>query len=271
VGRRRGKVGPKSATIKYFAKPIVRAGSRIPAGAQCPEEIGGGLAAATKKPKKAEAGKNLIKVWDLSTRIFHWLLVAFVVASFITVKIGGNAMPYHQKCGYIILALLFFRIAWGFFGSRSSRFVSFVCSPATVLRYAAGLLRPGLSRYLGHNPLGAWSIIAMLLVLLVQSGTGLFANDDIFTEGPLAKLVSKAASDWLTRIHRLNADIIVVLVVIHVLAVIYYLLVKRNNLIKPMITGYKVWSGNVSPEGERYWVAVSLALLSALVVFLLVR
>ncbi len=271
MGLRRGNFWPENRNEKYFAKRTVRAGFQIPAGAQCPGKIGGGVAAATKKPKKADTGKNLIKVWDLPTRIFHWLLVALVVVSFTTVKIGGNAMPYHQKSGYIILALLFFRIAWGFFGSRSSRFVSFVCSPATVLRYAAGLLRPGASRYLGHNPLGAWSIIAMLLVLLVQSGTGLFANDDIFTEGPLARLISKATSDWLTRIHRLNADVIVILVIIHVTAVIFYLLVKRDNLIRPMITGYKDWSGNVSPEGERYWVAVSLALLSALAVFLLVR
>ena len=229
------------------------------------------MTAATEKPNKVHTEKNLVKVWDLPTRIFHWLLVVFVVVSFATAKIGGNAMLYHQRSGYIILALLFFRIAWGFFGGRSSRFISFICSPATALRYAVGLLSRGSPRHLGHNPLGAWSILSMLLVLLNQAVTGLFANDDIFTEGPLVNLVSKGTSDWLTRIHRLNADFIVVLVVIHVLEVIFYLLAKRDNLIKPMITGYKVWSGNVSHEDGRHWVAVILALLSALMVFLLVR
>ncbi len=229
------------------------------------------MAATSKKPANNPAAVNRVKVWDLPTRLFHWLLVALVAVSFTTVKIGGNAMLYHQFSGYIILALLLFRMAWGFFGSRSSRFVSFVCSPAAVLRYAAGLLKRGAPRYLGHNPLGAWSILAMLLVLLIQSGTGLFANDDIFTEGPLANLVSKTTSDWLTRIHRLNSDVILILIVIHVMAVIFYLLVKRDNLIAPMVTGFKMWTGRADPTGGNSYIALGLALLSALAVFLLVR
>ena len=134
-----------------------------------------------------------------------------------------------------------------------------------------GIAAVGASpKHLGHNPFGGWSIIATLLALLLQAGTGLFANDDIFTEGPLAHLVSKAASDWLTRIHRLNSDLIVILVIIHVVAVIFYLLVKRDNLITPMITGFKMWSGRVHSSGGHPWAAVGLALLSALAVYLLV-
>jgi cytochrome b len=110
----------------------------------------------------------------------------------------------------------------------------------------------------------------MLLSLLVQSVTGLFANDDIFTEGPLAHLVSKAASDWFTRIHRLNSDFIVTLVIIHLVAVSFYLLFKRENLITPMITGFKMWSGRVHSSGGHPWAAVGLATLSALAVYLLV-
>jgi len=111
----------------------------------------------------------------------------------------------------------------------------------------------------------------MLLVLLVQSGTGLFANDDIFTEGPLAHLVSKSTSDWLTRVHRLNSDVIVILVIIHVVAVTYYLLVKRDNLIRPMITGFKMWAGRADPAGGNSWKAIGLALLCALAVYVIVR
>ena len=228
------------------------------------------MAATPEEPNKFGTEPKRVKVWDLPTRLFHWLLVVFVVVSFTTAEIGGNAMPYHQKSGYIILTLLLFRIAWGFFGGRSSRFVSFVCSPATVLRYVTESLSRRSPRYFGHNPLGGWSIIATLLALLLQAGTGLFANDDIFTEGPLAHLVSKAASDWLTRIHRLNSDLIVILVVIHVMAIIFYLLVKRDNLITPMITGFKMWSGRVHSSGGHPWAAVGLALLSALAVYLLV-
>ncbi len=228
------------------------------------------MAATPEEPNKFGTEPKRVMVWDLPTRLFHWLLVVFVVVSFTTVNIGGNAMPYHQKSGYIILALLLFRVGWGFFGSRTSRFATFVCSPAAVLRYASGLLHRASPKHLGHNPLGGWSIIATLLALLLQAGTGLFANDDIFTEGPLAHLVSKAASDWLTRIHRLNSDLIVILVVIHVMAIIFYLLVKRDNLITPMITGFKMWSGRVHSSGGHPWAAVGLALLSALAVYLLV-
>lgn len=212
-----------------------------------------------------------VAVWDLPTRLFHWLLVIFVLISYSTAKLGGNAMPYHLISGYGILALLLFRVAWGFVGSRPSRFSSFVRGPATVFRHAAGLMSRRSPGYLGHNPLGGWSVMAMLLVLLIQAATGLFANDDIFTEGPMAVHVSKAASDWLTRIHRLNSDVIVMLVSLHVAAVVFYLLVKRENLITPMITGIKWWAGRSDPVGGNLLSAAGLGLLCALAVYMLVR
>ena len=224
---------------------------------------------------KGQSGENThprpVPVWDFPTRLFHWLLVISVLVSYTTAKMGGNAMPYHLISGYGILALLLFRVAWGFVGSRPSRFSAFVRGPATVVRYAAGLMDRRSPGYFGHNPLGGWSIIAMLLALLIQAATGLFANDDIFTEGPLAVYVSKATSDWLTRIHRLNSGVIAMLVALHVMAVIFYLLVKRENLITPMITGVKRWTGRSDPVGGNLWLAAGLALLSALAVYMLVR
>jgi len=219
-----------------------------------------------------ESPPGSVWVWDAPTRLFHWLLVIFVVISYVTGNIGGNAMQYHEWSGFTILTLILFRLVWGFVGGRESRFMTFVKGPAAVVRYATNLLRSDSTPYLGHNPLGGWSIIAMLFTLLVQAGTGLFANDDIITEGPLFDWVSKAASDWLTRVHKLNQQVIIILVCVHVLAVLFYLFYKRDNLIKPMITGVKQWRGaDPHPAAGRTLLAVVIAGLSALAVYLLVR
>ena len=182
-----------------------------------------------------------IQVWDIPTRLFHWLLVGLVILSFITGKIGISAMKYHEWSGFGILVLLGFRLVWGFMGGQQSRFGSFVKGPATVFPYTLSLLRKGTISHIGHNPLGGWSIIAMLVSLIIQVGTGLFANDDILTEGPLYPLVSKETSDWLTGVHYLNQSVLLILIAIHIGAVIFYLLAKGDNLIKPMITGNKLW------------------------------
>ena len=215
---------------------------------------------------------RIILVWDFPTRLFHWLLVIFVIISFVTGTIGGNTMQYHQWSGFAVLVLILFRLIWGVVGSGESRFVAFVKGPSSVLRYAVTLLRRDSPHYLGHNPLGGWSIIAMLSALLVQAATGLFANDDIVTEGPLYGWVSKATSDELTRIHRLNQEVIIVLVLIHVLALLFYFLYKRENLLKPMITGVKQWSGAESePVTRRTWIAAAITGLVGMAVYFLVR
>jgi len=212
-----------------------------------------------------------IPVWDLPTRLFHWLLVVLVALSFTTGSIGGNAMQYHECSGFAILILLVFRIIWGFVGSRTSRFSYFAKGPATLWRYAVTLVRGKSERYLGHNPLGGWSVLAMLLVLLAQAATGLFANDDIITEGPLYLWVSKPLSDWLTGVHRLNRYLIMVLVVTHVSAVLFYLLVKHENLIKPMFSGIKPWQGGDSaPTAAPIWLAAVMAAVAGLLLYLLV-
>ncbi len=181
-------------------------------------------------------------------------------------------MQYHKWSGYAILVLILFRLIWGIVGSGESRFVTFVKGPFTVVRYAMTLLRRESPHYLGHNPLGAWSIIAMLCALLVQAATGLFANDDIAIEGPLYEWISKATSDALTRIHRLNQELIIVLVAIHVLAVLFHYFYKRENLVKPMITGLKQWSGTESEQAiSRTWIAAAIIGLIGLAVYLLVR
>jgi cytochrome b len=224
-------------------------------------------------PLAADPGRTETLVWDLPTRLFHWLLVALVVSSFATGKIGGNAMPYHERCGEAILALLMFRVVWGFIGSSPSRFRTFLAGPATVFRYVLTLFRREADHHLSHNPLGGWSVMAMLLVLLIQAGTGLFANDDIATQGPLYKWVSKAASDRLTAIHHLNHNVIIILVAVHVAAVLFHLIYKRENLITPMITGIKQRQGNFTGDDSQqpFWLAALVAAAAAGAVYFLVR
>ena len=212
-----------------------------------------------------------ILVWDLPTRLFHWLLVMLVLTSFVTGELGGLWMRYHKLSGYCILGLIVFRLAWGFFGGQHARFSSFVRGPGAVLRYARNLLRDDTPGFIGHNPMGGWSVLAMIASLLVQAATGLFANDDIMTKGPLYPWVSKATSDLLTQIHLFNQGLILTLVAVHVMAILFYLINKHENLIRPMLTGRKSWPGEGQASENRLARALLIAGLSATGVYLLVR
>jgi len=223
------------------------------------------------KKGSCSAYPHQIRVWDLPTRLFHWLIVIFVVISFTTGMVGGNWMSYHLKSGYITLTLLIFRLSWGFWGGRYSRFVSFVHGPIAVMRYAKTLLRKDTPKLLGHNPMGGWSVMAMLAALLVQVGTGLFANDDIATQGPLYGWVSKSTSDWLTGIHIFNKGVILFLVSLHLSAVLFYILIKHDNLIVPMVTGLRPWSEDAPSSIYKIWQAVLTAALSITVVYWVVH
>ncbi len=215
-----------------------------------------------------------IPIWDLPVRLFHWSLAVLLVISWATAQIGGNTMIYHLWSGYAVLTLVLFRLLWGCWGSTHARFNDFVRGPRAAIRYARALLRGETPPYPGHNPLGGWMVILLLLVLSLQAGTGLFANDDIFTEGPLYPWVSKAGSDFLTRIHKLNFDILLILISLHVLAALFYLFGKHENLILPMLTGRK-WLGPTFRDPRNHfaslWLAAALLGLSAGGVYLLVR
>lgn len=176
-----------------------------------------------------------ITVWDLPLRIFHWLLVGLVVAATVSAKLGGNALDWHVRFGLATLALLIFRVLWGFIGGTHAKFANFIRGPRTVLAYIKGTAE----KPLGHNPIGALSVIAILLVLFLQAITGLFSNDDILTEGPLYALVSKDTSDYLTHIHTINQYIMYGLLALHIAAILYYRLFKKEDLVRPMLTGRK--------------------------------
>jgi cytochrome b len=217
-------------------------------------------------------GSRGTPTWDLPVRIFHWLLVLLVISQIVTACIGGNAMQFHAFGGYAILALVFFRVLWGFVGGTHARFRDFVHGPGAVVRYAKSLVRGPHAPHRGHNPLGGWSVLVMLVSLLAQATSGLFANDDVMMEGPLAKHVSGRTSEIATAIHDVNAGILLSLIVVHIAAVLFYLLAKKENLIAPMISGRK--RSLASAESARYgslWLAALLLGCSAATVYFVVR
>jgi cytochrome b len=178
--------------------------------------------------------ERMIHLWDLPVRLFHWVLLVLVIGSVVSVKIGGSAMVWHGRFGHLILALLVFRIVWGVIGSTHARFHHFVRGPGAVLDYLRGHWRG-----VGHTPLGALSVVALLLLLAALAVTGLFANDAIAFRGPLYPLAGADLSDRLTTWHRRGEWVLYGLVTLHVLAILYYTLIRRDNLILPMITGRK--------------------------------
>ena len=186
-----------------------------------------------------------IRVWDAPTRLFHWAIVGLVSLSWLSESRGW--MELHFLSGYSIITLLLFRVAWGFLGSETARFAHFLKSPAAALRHLTRLRRREPDTAVGHNAAGGWMVVLMLALLALQAATGLCANDDGDTEGPLFKYVGKARSDWLSHIHAVNFKLIQLAVVAHVGAIIAYAVLKRHDLVRPMITGRKPLPDGLTP------------------------
>ena len=194
--------------------------------------------------------KKIIRVWDLPIRLFHWLLVVCIVGSFVTINLGDEFIQWHAYFGYSILTLLIFRIVWGFVGSTHARFASFLPTKKAIFDYLSG----SSPRVLGHNPIGAISVFALIFVLCVQVLTGLFVDDEVSFQGPLAKYVSGSISSFLSEIHEGNQVVIYTLIAIHIAAIWYYKKFKGENLIKPMISGDK----EIDPSEEAKYLPVDL-------------
>ena len=177
-------------------------------------------------------------VWDLPTRLFHWALVLCVVGLAVTGLVGGGLMTWHFRLGYTVLSLLLFRLVWGCIGGHWSRFASFLYSPLAVLRYAKG--QAHAHHQVGHNPLGALSVIAMLGFLLLQVGSGLISDDEIASSGPLTKFVSEHTVSLATGYHKnYGKYVLLLLVLLHLAALVFYAVKKRQNLVAPMLHGHK--------------------------------
>jgi cytochrome b len=218
---------------------------------------------AHRVPPVAALPGEQAMVWDLWVRATHWLLVLTVAGAWATRKLPGDWFQWHMRLGYLTLVLVATRLLWGLVGTRHARFANFVRGPVTIWRYVSGLLAGRDVSTAGHNPLGALMVLALLGVLLGQAVTGLFANDaDVFEYGPLMGFVTTELSDLLTRWHHRMADVILILVGLHVLAALGYWAIKRDNLILPMITGRKP-AAQVPPAERivrsRLWLALLLA------------
>lgn len=178
------------------------------------------------------------RVWDLPTRLFHWLLAAAVTGLVVTGQVGGSWMDWHFRLGYSVLALLLFRLVWGFVGGHWSRFTHFLYGPTTIWRYLRGHGAP--EHGVGHNPLGFLSVLGLLGFTLLQVATGLFSDDEIATSGPLSKF---ATGEWVNRASDYHTDIgkfiLLALVFLHLAAIVFYRVKKGQNLVTPMVWGDK--------------------------------
>ena len=180
----------------------------------------------------------VVRVWDAPTRIFHWVMASCVVALLITAQIGGAAMEWHFRLGYTVLVLLMFRFVWGLLGGHWSRFRSFLFPPSQILRYLQGENKG--DRWAGHNPAGALSVFALLGFLALQVTSGLFSDDEISATGPLTRFVSSSWVSNATYYHKeIGKLVLMALVTLHVSAIIFYYVKKRENLVRAMITGNK--------------------------------
>lgn len=200
------------------------------------------------------------RLWDLPTRIFHWSLVLAMSAAVVSGQLGGNLIDWHGRIGLFVVGLIAFRLVWGLLGSTYARFLQFFPTPASLKAYLRGEWRGE-----GHNPLAALSVFGLLGLLTVQVATGLFANDDIAFTGPLFDLVDKRLSNRLTGLHHLLSNLLIALAALHVLAIAYYGRFKKEQLFKPMITGWKEGDGEAARGGGFVALIVALALAATAV------
>lgn len=198
-----------------------------------------------------------VRLWDWPVRLVHWALVLLLPALWWTIE--NNDLDTHKQLGMITLILVVFRILWGFVGSSTARFGSFLKGPITVGRYVRSLFGgPADKALVGHNPLGGWSAIVLLGLLVWQLGLGLIAQDtDGLESGPLNYLVSYDTAEWARDTHEFSFNLILAMVGIHVLAILFYLIVKRDNLVGPMVSGRRqLAEGAAPPRIAPWWLAV---------------
>ncbi len=187
--------------------------------------------------EEAGAGRRIV-VWDVPTRVFHWLAVALIGAAYAAARL--NWMDWHARAGYALLVALLFRLLWGFFGGETARFSSFLVSPRAAARHLAHALRREPDRQVGHNPAGGWMVLLLVALMLGETLSGLYVGNDIAEEGPLSERVPAPIANLIDALHdRFLWDALLAAVAIHVLAILAYATVKRHNLLLPMVTGRK--------------------------------
>lgn len=189
-------------------------------------------------------------VWDGFVRAFHWSLVLLFVGAVATGKAGGEWIVWHMRFGYAILALVLFRILWGFAGGAYARWGSFLSGPGAAIAFIKRLFARGPAHVIGHNPVGGWMVLVLLLLLAAQGVMGLFSNDEIATTGPLYRYVSEETSIRLMKWHRQAGDILLILTGIHIAAVIFHVVVKKEGIVSAMFSGRKALPPELARDAE---------------------
>ena len=215
-----------------------------------------------------QPGRPRVLVWDAPTRLFHWLMVVLVAAAYTTLKL--NLIDWHVRAGEALLALLLFRLLWGCFGSDTARFRNFVASPAAAVRHLSHLFRREPDDQVGHNAAGGWMVLLLLVLLLLETLSGLYVYNEVADEGPLSEWVPAWIASAISTLHGVVWDALLAAVALHVLVIALYAVVKRHNLLRPMLTGYKALPSNIAAPRQRPAVLALLPLaIGAAVVVLL--
>lgn len=192
-------------------------------------------------------GDRIVVVWDAPTRLFHWLTAVLVAAAYATWRL--NWMEWHSRVGTVLLALLIFRLLWGLFGSDTARFSHFIASPRTSVRQLAHIFRREPDRQAGHNPAGGWMVLLLLALLLGETLTGVYIDNDIANVGPLTEFTPAPIADAIEVLHATFWNALLAAIALHIAAILVYAVAKRHNLLVPMITGRKTLpAGVVQPR-----------------------
>ena len=214
---------------------------------------------------------NKTLIWDWPLRAFHWLLVLSLAGSWITAEAGLEWAQTHRLLGYFTLGLILFRIIWGALGPRHSRFTESITGPTSLWKSLSELLERSPSSYPGHSPIGGWASLALIALVGIQATSGLFISDDIFNSGPYNSVVGKDLASTLGWLHHTNFDILLIAVSAHVLVMAWYRLRKNQDLVLPMITGFKSMSSEHEIPGQKSLLAFFITLTVGILVFLMVE
>lgn len=188
-------------------------------------------------------GDPIVVVWDAPTRLFHWLTVVLVAAAYATWRL--NWMEWHSRVGTVLLALVIFRFLWGLFGSDTARFSHFIASPRASVRQLAHIFWREPDRQAGHNPAGGWMVLLLLALLLGETLTGVYTDNDIANFGPLTEFTPAPIADAIEALHATFWNALLAAIAFHIAAILFYAVAKRHNLLVPMITGRKTLPADV--------------------------
>jgi cytochrome b len=211
--------------------------------------------------------KQKLFIWDLPVRLFHWLLIISLLCAWYTSDGERGFIDYHLLIGYLILGLIIFRLIWGVFGTKYAKFTQFIPSKTNLISYLKSSKKDSSEHIVGHNPLGALMVVLMLTLILSQAISGLFMNDDVYTTGPYYASASESVQSLMTFIHTNVFDLILIVSTIHISAAVYYLVVKKVNLIVPMITGYKAMINDENKGIKSSKLLIAAVIISVVVVF----